>query len=430
MPRRLAAILVAAVLCLAAAVPVAAAKSAGPRYRGIQVLSLRPGTDLTAIRTHLDLAKRMGANVVRTEVLWSAIEPTPGTYDPAMLALADAFMREASARHLKVLTTVLSTPCWTSTAPAPDCSTPQGVAEAAKYPPADAAAFGRVSAFLAGRWKAVLAGFEVWNEPDQINQQYFAGPDKVRRYVALMKAAYPAVKAAAPAVPVLGGGFVGGNGKFLQALYDAGFKGTYDVLSVHFYDLVLLSLREIRAVQARNHDRKPVWLAEFGTPSCAARARRVGPHVCVTRAVQARTAQDVFKALAWPRGRFMRGAIVYTLQDAPSFEFGAVDLRARPKPLFTALRPAFAGRPGAPRAVRLRLARRGGRVVASGGGPAADAYEMNVWQGPTIRYRVAFRLDRDGHFRLTLPRALGTRNLTVQVFQYWLGAGRGAIRRT
>ena len=38
-------------------------------------------------------------------------------------------------------------------------------------------------------------------------------------------------------MPVLAGSFVGGNGKWLQALYAAGIKGHYDALSVHFYDL-------------------------------------------------------------------------------------------------------------------------------------------------------------------------------------------------
>lgn len=428
MPRRHAAPLLTALLAALAIVP--AAQAAGPRFRGIQVLSLRPQTTLTHVRQHLDLAKRLRANVVRTEIPWAGLEPTPGAYDPAEVALVDAFMREAAARKLKVLVTVLSTPCWTTTQPSPDCSTAAGRAEAATYPPVDTAAFGRVSAFIAGRWQSHLAGFEVWNEPDQINQLYFAGPDKVKRYVALMKAAYPAVKAVAPKVPVLGGGFVGGNGKFLEALYAEGFKGTYDILSVHFYDLVLLSLREIRKVQAAHHDRKPVWLAEFGWPSCASRARRAGAHVCLTRKGQAQAERDVFQALARPRGRFVRGAVVYTLQDSRAFEFGAIDLRAKPKPLFAALKPAFAGRPGAPRKVKLRLRAAGGGIVASGGGPVADAYEMNVWQGRTIRYRVAFRLDRNGHFRIALPAVLGTRNLTVQVFQYWLGTRRAAVART
>jgi hypothetical protein len=130
------------------------------------------------------------------------------------------------------------------------------------------------------------------------------------------------------------------------------------------------------------------------------------------------------------RGRFVRGAIVYTLQDSPGFPFGAVDLRARPKPVFKTLRAAFLGRLGAPRKVGLKLRTRGGRVTASGSGPVADAYEMNVWQGRTLRYRVAFRLSRTGRYSIRLPRALGTRNLTVQVFQYWLGSKRGAVRRT
>jgi hypothetical protein len=113
-----------------------------------------------------------------------------------------------------------------------------------------------------------LAAFEIWNEPDQINEQYWAGPNKIANYVALTKAVYPAIKRVAPQVPVLAGSFVGGNGKWLQALYAAGIKGYYDALSVHFYDLTLSALSTTRAVQKANGDSKPLWLAEFGFTSC------------------------------------------------------------------------------------------------------------------------------------------------------------------
>ncbi len=123
-------------------------------------------------------------------------------------------------------------------------------------------------AYLAQRYGTRLAAIEVWNEPDQANQVYFAGPEKPQRYAAVLRAAYPAIKQANPNVPVLAGSLVGANGVFLRAMYAAGIKGYYDGLAVHFYTLTLASLRSIHEVQVANGDTKPLWLDEFGWSSC------------------------------------------------------------------------------------------------------------------------------------------------------------------
>ena len=52
----------------------------------------------------------------------------------------------------------------------------------------DPATFAKMSSFLVARYQAGLAAYEVWNEPDQANENYWAGPNKVARYVALTKA--------------------------------------------------------------------------------------------------------------------------------------------------------------------------------------------------------------------------------------------------
>src|SRR5205814_7992043 len=109
---------------------------------------------------------------------------------------------------------------------------------------------------------------EVWNEPDQGNQLYFAGPNKAKRYAALLKAAYTAIKQANPTVTVLGGSLVGSNGLFLRALYAAGIKGYYDGLAVHYYSLFLASLRAIHETQLANGHSRPLWLDEFGWSRC------------------------------------------------------------------------------------------------------------------------------------------------------------------
>jgi len=46
-----------------------------------------------------------------------------------------------------------------------------------------------------------------------------------------------------------------------------------------------------------------------------------------------------------------------------------------------------------------------------------------------LRYRALFVLDRFDRYSVSLPAVLGTRGLTVRVFQFWTGPARAAQRR-
>ena len=215
-------------------------------------------------------AVRLNAKVVRVEVPWSAFEPSDARIDATALAGMDRLMADATAAGIRVIAIVDSTPCWASSAPASvlrRCNA-RRAGRANAWPPRHAAEYASFVAFLAQRYGTRLAAIEVWNEPDQINQLYFAGPHKAARYATILKAAYRAIKQANPQVPVLAGSIVGSNGIFLRALYAAGIKGYYDGLAVHYYTLVLAAVREIHEVQLQNGDATPLWLDEFGWSSC------------------------------------------------------------------------------------------------------------------------------------------------------------------
>lgn len=427
---RLALLLAAIAACALSIAP--RADAAGPARRGVQLVGIRAGMDPHVIDIQLDLAKRLGATMVRTEVLWGSVEPdAAGTTDGAYLALVDRFINGAASRKLKVLLTVDSTPCWASSAPAAvkgDCSTAGQRDGANSYPPNDPAEFGRIAGFLAGRYATKLAGFGVWNEPDQANREYFNGPanEIIPRYVAMLRAAYPAIKAAAPKVTVVGGSFVGGNGAFLQQLYNAGIKGYYDVLGVHFYDLVLQSLKQTRQTQLKNGDAKPLWLVEYGWTSCYPAQQKQGQHACVSRKTQGTNLSDIIRALR--KASYVKAAIAYNIQDDAQYNFGLIDRNGRLKPAYSALRHVLKAKKALPRKIKVRLSAGAAGVVASGSGPAGDNYQMDVSQNGKLRYRVAFRLDRSNHFRLVIPAQLGRHGLSARVFQYWLG-GRGARAR-
>jgi hypothetical protein len=319
-----------------------------------------------------------------------------------------------------------STPCWASSSP--DRGTCAGADpnphKVTRYPPSKPDGYVDIATFLVARYAPNLAAFEVWNEPDQANEIYWAGPNKVRGYVALAKAVYPALKQTAPSVPVLAGSFVGGNGKWLQALYDAGLKGSYDGLAVHFYDLPLSALTTTRAVQKRNGDRKPLWLSEFGFTSCHAKggAAFKVDHACNTRKGQAQNLTDTLRKVA--SVSWVKSAIVYMINDqSDAYQFGLLTASGQAKPAFVAVRDVFGGkrvRVTKPKMSSLKATR--GRVVVKGTASQTEIFTLRVWRSGRLAYRATLRTDRFGAYRLMLPASIGTSQLRVRLSGAWTGS--------
>jgi polysaccharide biosynthesis protein PslG len=404
----------------------ARSSSAAP-LGGVNIESISRGASVTAIDREVAAARALHVKVVRVEVPWSELEPLgENQIDPRGLAMTDRLMSDAAAAGIGVIALVENTPCWASSAPASlmrTCVRGRSTSVGA-WPPSRPATYAAFVAFLAHRYGPSLAAIEVWNEPDQANQRYFAGPDKPERYAAILRAAYPAIKQVNPQLPVLGGSLVGSNGLFLRALYAAGIKGYYDGLSVHYYNLVLASLRAIRETQVANGDTKPLWLNEFGWTSCWPRHRTQQEQACVTTRTQGTNLRDIVHALA--HTQYVAAEVVYGLRDSASEDFGVLSTGGARKPAFAALSSAFAAPFGRPDPVTLRLSRRGGAVVAAGSSSVGDYMELEAFQGAVLRYRALFILDRFNHYAITLPRVLGTRGLRVRVYQYWAGLGRQA----
>lgn len=407
--------------------PAQSARSAaGPPLGGVNIVGVG-GVPLSSADQAISQAHALHAQIVRTEVPWSVVEPLgPGQLSSASLAFMDRLVADASSAGIKVVMMVDSSPCWASSAPPSilrRCRAGSS-SSANAWPPVEPSQYAAFMALLAQRYGSQLAAIEVWNEPDQANQLHFAGPEKPKRYAAILRAAYTAVKQVDPSLTVLGGSLVGSNGVFLRALYAAGIKGYYDGLSVHFYNLVLGSLRSIREVQLENGDSKPLWLNEFGWTSCATGRRIQQEQACVTPQLQGQNLTNTFRALA--RTPWVSAEIVYKLQGFPSEEFGVLTAGGLRKPAFSSLAGALTSPFGATTRVTLRLSRRSGHVVASGVGPVGDYMRLEAYQGQTLRYKAIFTLDRNNRYSLTLPSVLGQSGLRVRVYQYWAGPGTAA----
>jgi hypothetical protein len=402
--------------------------SSTPPLGGVNVLGIGSNPLREADRA-IARAQALHAAVVRTAVPWSVMEPTgPNQPNQSTLAFADRLVSDAAADGIRVIMLVDSTPCWASSAPASlqRACVPGASSKANAWPPSNPATYAAFVAFLAQRYGANLAAIEVWNEPDQANEDYFAGPEKPQRYAALLRAAYPAIKQASPNVQVLAGSLVGANGLFLKALYAAGIKGYYDGLAVHYYTLTLASLRSIHEVQVANGDTKPLWLTEFGWSSCWPQYRIQQEQACVTPQTQALNIANTYRALA--RTPYVAAEVLYQLQGSVAENFGALNENGARKPAFAALRKVFASPFGPVSPVTLSLKRRGNHILASGSGPVGDYMELEAFRGSALRYRALFVLNRFNRYSIALPSVLGTSGLRVRVYQYWAGLGRAAQR--
>ncbi|MHB1998892.1 MAG: glycoside hydrolase 5 family protein [Solirubrobacteraceae bacterium] len=411
----------------------ASARGAGhPRHAvpagGINIGGLYPGESAAKITSEIKTAHDLHAKLVRVGMPWSEFEPVgPGQIAPAMARAAQTLIAAAAASHIRVIALLYQTPCWASTAPPSvlaTCGSARSRAEA--YPPANPADFGRFAGWFAGRYGTDLAAIEVWNEPDQANEDYFAGEEKPRHYAELLKAAYPAIKHADHSVQVLAGSLVGSNGAFMKALYAQGIRGYYDGVAVHFYTLLLASVRSFREVQLEHGDHTPLWLDEFGWSSCWPKHRIEQEQGCVTQAVQAQNIASSLRELA--RARYIDALLLYGFHDVPGEEFGVISAAGRRKPSFAALAGAFASPFVSPAPITLMLKKSSHQVLASGSGPVGDYMKLEVFESGRRRYESVFTLNRFNRFRLKLPRALGA-HLTVRVWQYWLGAGHAVTRR-
>jgi hypothetical protein len=375
-------------------------------------------------------AQALHAKVVRTAMPWALLEPRgPGQIDPSVLAFADRLVSDASADGIRVIMLADDSPCWASSAPTAilsSCSPEQPDQAAGAWPPRNPADYASFVAYLAQRYGTRLAAIEIWNEPDQANQDYFAGPEKPQRYAGILRAAYPAIKQANPNVPVLAGSLVGSNGVFLRALYAAGIKGYYDGLAVHFYTLTLGAVRAIHEVQLANGDTKPLWLDEFGWSSCWPSYKIQQEQPCVTAQTQAQNITDIFRSLA--RTRYVAAEVLYELQGSVTENFGVLSASGTRKPSFAALSRVLSSPFGAVSPITLSLRKHAGRVVASGSGPVGDYMEIEAFRNGAARYKALFTLDRFNRYSIALPAALGASGLQVRVYQFWAGPGKGVQR--
>jgi hypothetical protein len=261
----------------------------------------------------LDQMQAMGVNTVRIGIPWAGINPVPGYYNWSQ---DDYLINAANARGMGVLAVITTTPGWANSPNAP------GVYGA----PASAAAYGQFAGLAAQRYAGKVSAYEIWNEPNAA--PYYGPQPDPAGYTQLLKAAYPAIKAADPTATVVGGvvgstvtyqNFTLNPVTFVDEMYQNGAQGYFDALSFHPYQYTtpfsqgaynpnnpIVQLADIHNLMVANGDSgKLIWATEYGEPSSVA-----------GDAQQAAYLQDMLTT--WRTIGYTGPAFVYTLQDTPA----------------------------------------------------------------------------------------------------------------
>jgi hypothetical protein len=302
--------------------------------------------DATSAR-EIQASCTLGADLVRFTVKWNRLEPVQGQIDEAYTSRIDQVLSQASACHIKVLVTLMVTPCWASN---DDSRTtcPRGLGSL--DPPNDPSTYGSIVAQILRRWPGIYA-LEVWNEPNLSAFWHGSAAD----YAAIANAATGAAHAIGSTTQVLVGSIGAADAGYLRQLYAAGISG-YDGISIHPYDFTMgagfrprswkagrdifeARIASIHQTMLAAGDRSGVWLTEFGYAACPTQ-----PY-CVSEARQAQGLAESFKAAA--SLRYVKGLASYDLRDAGDDgkvwdnRFGLLRRDFTPRPSFWAVRSAL-----------------------------------------------------------------------------------------
>jgi hypothetical protein len=264
--RRVAPLAALVALALVLAAPgSAAARSTPSDFFGVMVNGV---LDQSAVNLDAESATmhRDGVESERFEIAWDAVEPQPGVFD---FAAIDRKVQAAARNDIDVLGLVVRSPGWAATHPGNPFSAPRDPAAYAAFLRTLIGRYGPRGSFWSANPslpKHPVRNWQIWNEPN-ISINWDVQPWQ-NGYARLLKAAYPAVKAADPGARVVMAGLANFSWRDLSKAYKAGVKGSFDVAAVHPFsgrpsNSVKIT-RLNRDVMNRNGDaRKAIWLTEL-----------------------------------------------------------------------------------------------------------------------------------------------------------------------
>jgi hypothetical protein len=266
------------------------------------------------VNRELDAVAKTNATWLRVLIPWTNIETAKGQYNWGQ---QDVVMNAAAARNLRVLGVIAFSPDW---------ARPPG--SYFTTPPNNASDYADFATAVVQRYGGQVSNWQLWNEPNL--PLFFGGtPRNAPRYTELVKAAYPAIKAAQPGSTVVLAGLSRLPGEesppaFLEKMYAAGAKGSFDAAAAHPYVFPTglaanpengwSDVGAMHDVMAGNGDGgKKIWMTELGAPTCDC-ADGVSPQE------QAKQITDVLAAAA--ATGYSGPAFIYSIRDTDTSNRG------------------------------------------------------------------------------------------------------------
>ncbi len=184
------------------------------------------------IKRTLEMVREMGAPWVVEYFPWAYVQPKPNTWK---WTHSDQVIQHANRQGLTMIARLGYVPEWAR----PEGTTPLYLDEE------HFADFGRFASEFVTRYDDEVDYVIIWNEPNLALEWGYAEVDPAK-YVELLRVVYPMIKAANPRLQVLAGALAptlappgskwGMNDlDYLQAMYDHGAAGYFDILAVHAY---------------------------------------------------------------------------------------------------------------------------------------------------------------------------------------------------
>jgi polysaccharide biosynthesis protein PslG len=391
----------AMVVSLMASTSASAANPYGPEIFGIATGGDIQDEDPATLARDLDLVQATGSRWVRVDINWSQIQAKgPSSYE---WGAVDRVVEGATARGMKVLGIIVYSPAWHRPAhtDGPDPATYAGFAAKA-----------------AAHYSALgVDAYEVWNEP---NIGFWTPKPDPAAYAQLLRAAYPAIKAADPEATVLAGATAPASTgatniapvEFLRRVYASGGGGYFDAVSHHPYAWpanpgeaqpwsswyqVYGTNPSLRSVMIDNGDAaKRIWGTEFGAPTGGPQ----GSHVSEAQQAQMVTrAYELWSSYEWAGPLFTyEGRDLGTSNSTRENFFGLAHHDFTPKPAFEAYRAAALGGSSSTRAggvieITVRAGESRGRGRAKGT-VRSDAAVADAAASGELELRLDRRSDR------------------------------------
>ena len=311
-----------------------------------------------------DAAAAGGATVSRTPLYWRSVQPTPTSWNWNTF---DRIIGAYSGRGMRVIVNISGAPDWAK----------QNCGTSCVLNPANLADFSAFVKAVANRYGTMLAGIEIYNEPN--SAKYWGAPADPEYYKQVLCAGYDGAQAASVKLPVAGGSLAPNmqniNGdirmdQYLSRMFQAGAAPCMDVISFHPYpgstDLTSstsMFQQEFAQVRSLRDYYKPsmrLWVTETGLSLQTAG---------VTQDVQATTIPKIYDTIAAMPQHDVDVVVIHTLvQSSGSLSYGLGQLvpdatgapRFLPRPAIWRFRPSSA-----------RAARHGHPQNCGAGGPVS-----------------------------------------------------------